>query len=220
VSHHLLGIEQIIVMGHTDCGLGRFSEQELRARVSAGAKPGARVPAAFGAFNDLDENVREQMRRLRDSGLFSDALRVRGFVYDLKTGRLNEITLQTATSSKTSFAPTPASATTQRVHGRLQRERLVRMTPAPRAMPTGTAATAPEQHQATSESFRQRVAILERGEAPPLDTLSSARLDLGLNESPPPVETSATRLRPSDLLRALVFGQALGPAKGRSRDRT
>jgi carbonic anhydrase len=86
VSSALLGTEAALVIGHTDCGMTRFSNLELRERLRArGIDAG---DFDFLPFAIVDSQVVESVKRLRDSRLFPAGFAVHGFVYDVKTGRL------------------------------------------------------------------------------------------------------------------------------------
>ena len=91
VSHHLLGTEEFMIINHTDCGLMLTSEQDLRARIQSKAGTAAISPAFFYAFQDIDENVRHQLQKLRTHPWIPKSVAIRGFVYDVTTGRLREI---------------------------------------------------------------------------------------------------------------------------------
>src|SRR5579864_620059 len=87
VSHHLLGTEEFMVINHTDCGLMRTTEPDLRARIEKSTGTTAATPARFYTFQDIDENVRQQLQRLRSHPWIPQKVAVRGFVYDVLTGR-------------------------------------------------------------------------------------------------------------------------------------
>ncbi|HKF39653.1 MAG TPA: carbonic anhydrase [Candidatus Acidoferrum sp.] len=91
ISHHLLGTEEIMVINHTDCGLMHASEQDLRTRIQNRTGTAAVAPAFFYAFQNLDENVRHQLQKLRTHPWIPKTVVARGFVYDVTTGRLREI---------------------------------------------------------------------------------------------------------------------------------
>jgi len=91
VSHHLLGTEEIMVINHTDCGLMYTSEQDLRATIQNRTGTAAVVPAFFYAFENVEENVRHQLQKLRTHPWIPESVAVRGFVYDVETGALREI---------------------------------------------------------------------------------------------------------------------------------
>lgn len=91
VSHHLLDTQEIMIINHTDCGLLKVQEYELRARLSEKMGTVASEPAHFYAFDDLEANVRQQMQRVRAHPWIPKHVPVRGFIYDVKTGKLKEV---------------------------------------------------------------------------------------------------------------------------------
>lgn len=91
VSHYELGTEEFMVINHTDCGLTKSSEHDVRARIQARTGTDAVVPAYFYCFQDFDRNVRDQIQRLRSHPWVPKAIAVRGFVYDVTTGLLREV---------------------------------------------------------------------------------------------------------------------------------
>ena len=91
VSHHLLDTQEFIIINHTDCGLLKVQEYELRARLAEKMGVVASEPAHFYAFDDLEANVRQQMHRVKSHPWIPKHIPVRGFVYDVKTGRLKEV---------------------------------------------------------------------------------------------------------------------------------
>ena len=91
ISHHLLGTEEFMVINHTDCGLMQATEQDLRTRIQNRAGTAAIAPAFFYAFQNIDENVRHQLQKLRTHPWIPKSVAIRGFVYDVATGLLREI---------------------------------------------------------------------------------------------------------------------------------
>ena len=91
VSHHLLDTQEFIIINHTDCGLLRVREDELKQRLTAKMGTSTGAPAQFHAFDDLAENVRQQIRRVKSHPWIPTHIPVRGFVYDVKTGALSEV---------------------------------------------------------------------------------------------------------------------------------
>ena len=91
VSHHLLDTQEFIIINHTDCGLLKVREDELKARLTEKMGAAADEPAHFHAFDDLDANVRLQMQRVKSHPWIPKHIPVRGFIYDVKTGRLTEV---------------------------------------------------------------------------------------------------------------------------------
>ncbi len=91
VSHYLLDTKEFMVINHTDCGLMLTSEQDLRNRIQNRAGTAAISPAFFYAFQNIDENVCHQLQKLRTHPWVPKEVIVRGFVYDVATGKLREI---------------------------------------------------------------------------------------------------------------------------------
>ena len=91
ISHHLLGTEAIMVINHTDCGLMHTTEQDLRTRIQNRTGTAAVSPAIFYAFQNIEENVRHQLQKLHTHPWIPKEITVRGFVYDVTTGRLREV---------------------------------------------------------------------------------------------------------------------------------
>ena len=91
ISHYLLGTEEFMIINHTDCGMLTFKDEELRKKLHQTTGTAAVEPVAFQAFGDLDENVRQQIQRARAHPWIPKSIPVRGFVFDVKTGRLREV---------------------------------------------------------------------------------------------------------------------------------
>jgi carbonic anhydrase len=91
VSHYLLGTEEIMVINHTDCGLMHSTEHDLRTRIQNRTGADVVAPAFFYAFQDLEENVRNQLQKLHTHAWIPQTVSIRGFVYDVTTGLLREI---------------------------------------------------------------------------------------------------------------------------------
>ena len=91
ISHYLLRTEEFMVINHTDCGLMHTSEQDLRTRIQNRAGTAAVAPAFFYAFQNVEENVRHQLQKLRSHPWVPQSVAVRGFVYDVTSGLLREI---------------------------------------------------------------------------------------------------------------------------------
>jgi carbonic anhydrase len=91
ISHHLLGTQEVIVINHTDCGMLTFKDEELRSKLTAETGSSPAAPVAFHAFTDVKENVRRQMHKILSHHWIPRRISVRGFLYDVKTGRLEEV---------------------------------------------------------------------------------------------------------------------------------
>jgi carbonic anhydrase len=96
ISQRLLGTEEIILIHHTDCGMLTFTDDEFKRSVQddTGIKP----EWAAEAFGDLDEDVRQSIARIRASPFIPNKDSVRGFVYEVETGRLREVDAGPTTS--------------------------------------------------------------------------------------------------------------------------
>jgi carbonic anhydrase len=91
VSHHLLDTQEFIIINHTDCGLLKVREDELKANLTKKMGSPSATPSHFHAFDDLEANVREQVRKVKSHPWIPKQIPVRGFIYDVKTGRLKEV---------------------------------------------------------------------------------------------------------------------------------
>lgn len=89
ISQHLLGTEEILVIQHTDCGLSKASDDEIAGRLEAHA--GQAPPFRAHAFDDLEQNLRESVEALKSSPFLLHTASVRGFIFDVETGRLREL---------------------------------------------------------------------------------------------------------------------------------
>jgi carbonic anhydrase len=90
ISQHLLGTEEIVLIHHTDCGMLTFSDEEFRRRLEA--ETGTTPTWAAESFDDVEQDVRRSVARIRSSPFVPRKDSVRGFVYDVRTGRLSEVT--------------------------------------------------------------------------------------------------------------------------------
>jgi carbonic anhydrase len=90
ISQRLLGTEEIILIHHTDCGMLSFTDEDFKAQIELDT--GLRPPWAAETFSDLDGDVRQSMARIKASPFIPKKDRVRGFVYEVETGRLREVT--------------------------------------------------------------------------------------------------------------------------------
>jgi carbonic anhydrase len=89
ISQRLLGTSEIILIHHTDCGMLTFTDDELKVQIQedVGVKP----HFSMESFTDLEEDVRQSIRRIRASPFVPRKESVRGFVYEVETGRLREV---------------------------------------------------------------------------------------------------------------------------------
>jgi carbonic anhydrase len=89
ISQRLLGTREIVLVHHTDCGMLTFRDDEVKAQIAADV--GIRPPFALEGFPDLDTDVRQSIARVKASPFVPHKESVRGFVYEVKTGRLREV---------------------------------------------------------------------------------------------------------------------------------
>ncbi len=93
ISQRLLGTREIAVIHHTDCGMLTFSNRDLREKVKEdlGSDTGE---FDFLPFKNLDESVREDIEFLQATQLLDPGTLIRGFIYDVKTGKLREVRVE------------------------------------------------------------------------------------------------------------------------------
>ena len=90
ISQHLLGTEEIMLIHHTDCGMLTFNDEEFMQRLEG--ETGQCPDWDARSFPDLEEDVRDSIRRIRESPFIPRTDEVRGFVYEVETGKLREVT--------------------------------------------------------------------------------------------------------------------------------
>jgi carbonic anhydrase len=89
ISQRLLRTREIVLIHHTECGMLTFKDDDVKAHIQA--ETGIRPPFALEAFPDLDADVRQSIARIKASPFIPHNEAVRGFVYDVTTGRLREV---------------------------------------------------------------------------------------------------------------------------------
>jgi carbonic anhydrase len=89
ISQRLLGTKEIILIHHTDCGMLTFTDDEFKASIHA--EVGVKPAWAAEAFSDLDADVKQSINRIKQSPFIPHKDSVRGFVFDVATGRLREV---------------------------------------------------------------------------------------------------------------------------------
>ena len=90
ISQRLLGTGEIVLVHHTDCGMLTFSDDDFKRSIEE--ETGVKPAWAAEAFNDLDGDVRQSIARIQASPFIPRKDSVRGFVYEVETGRLREVT--------------------------------------------------------------------------------------------------------------------------------
>ena len=89
ISQRLLGTEEIMLLHHTDCGMLTFKDDDLRRQIQD--ETGVKPTWAAEAFDDLEEDVRQSIARIKASPFIPRKDKVRGFVYEVETGRVREV---------------------------------------------------------------------------------------------------------------------------------
>ena len=89
ISQRLLGTTEIILIHHTGCGMLTFRDDDVKDQIEA--ETGLRPPFALEAFGDLDGDVRQSIARIKASPFIPNKDSIRGFVYEVETGRLREV---------------------------------------------------------------------------------------------------------------------------------
>ncbi len=91
ISHYLLGTQEFMVINHTDCGMLTFKDADLLERLEREKGVSVMAPSHFHSFPNLEANVRRQVGRIKSHHWIPKEIPVRGFIYDVKTGKLNEV---------------------------------------------------------------------------------------------------------------------------------
>ena len=90
ISQRLLATSEVVLIHHTDCGMLTFTDDEVKKKIQA--EVGIKPPFALEAFPNLEDDVRQSIARIKASPFIAHKDSVRGFIYDVKTGRLREVT--------------------------------------------------------------------------------------------------------------------------------
>jgi carbonic anhydrase len=96
VSTRVLGTREIMIINHNDCGMSKFTGSELEDRLRKDTGMAPIAPATFYSFTDVEQNTREQVQKARSHPWISPDVPVRGFIYDVNSGRLSEVFLEGA----------------------------------------------------------------------------------------------------------------------------
>jgi carbonic anhydrase len=91
VSTRVLGTQEIMIINHNDCGMSKFDGTELEQRLRKDTGMAPIAPATFYSFTDAEQNTREQVQKTRSHPWISPDVPVRGFLYDVNSGRLSEV---------------------------------------------------------------------------------------------------------------------------------
>ncbi|MDA4087802.1 carbonate dehydratase [Mycolicibacterium hassiacum DSM 44199] len=91
ISQRLLGTREIMLIHHTDCGMLTFTDDEFKRQIQE--ETGIKPEWAAESFTDLEEDVRQSLRRIEASPFVTLHTSARGFIFDVATGKLHEVTL-------------------------------------------------------------------------------------------------------------------------------
>ena len=89
ISQRLLGTKEIVLIHHTDCGMLTFQDDEVKKQIES--EVGIRPAFALEAFSDPEDDVRQSIARIKASPFVPGKSNIRGFVYDVRTGKLDEV---------------------------------------------------------------------------------------------------------------------------------
>ena len=93
VSNRILGSTEILLLNHTGCGFTTFTDEDLNAKLSASTGDASPAPMRFFSEKDPEKNTREHIKKVRSHPWISKDVPVRGFIFDVNTGRLSEVKL-------------------------------------------------------------------------------------------------------------------------------
>jgi carbonic anhydrase len=99
VSTKLLGAAEIMIINHTDCGMLKFTDAEMEGRLRKETGQTPIAPARFYSFTDVEDNTREQVQKARAHPWIPQDVPVRGFIFDVSTGRLSEVSPEPETAA-------------------------------------------------------------------------------------------------------------------------
>ncbi len=91
ISQRLLGTQEVILIHHTDCGMLTFTDEDFKRSIQE--EIGVTPPWSAEAFPDLAEDVRQSLRRIENNPFVTQHESLRGFIFDVATGKLEEVTL-------------------------------------------------------------------------------------------------------------------------------
>ena len=91
VSTRILGSKEIMLLNHTGCGFTTFTDDELNAKLSASTGDASPAPMRFFSYKDPEQNTREQIAKVRSHPWIAREIPVRGFIFDVETGRMTEV---------------------------------------------------------------------------------------------------------------------------------
>jgi carbonic anhydrase len=91
VSTRVLGSKEILLLNHTGCGFTTFTDSELNAKLIASTGDASPAPMRFFSYSDPEQNTQEQINKVRSHPWIAKDVPVRGFIFDVDTGLLQEV---------------------------------------------------------------------------------------------------------------------------------
>ncbi len=91
VAHYKLGVEEVLIVNHTECGMQTFRDEDLREDIRRRCGTDAIAPEQFHAFKSLEDNVRQQIQRIKSHPWIPSHIPVSGCIYDVHTGKLSVV---------------------------------------------------------------------------------------------------------------------------------
>ena len=105
VAHYRLGIEEILIVNHTACGMQTFRDEEIRGDIRRATGTDSIAPEQFHAFHNLEDNVRQQIQRIRSHPWIPAHILINGCIYDVHTGRLTPVPVQAESQGSKTLPP-------------------------------------------------------------------------------------------------------------------
>jgi len=102
ISHELLGTQEFVVINHTDCGMLTFTDKDLQKGLTQKYKSDA-GEIKFYSFPNLEENVKNQVNKIKSTPFLPSDIPVNGFIYDVRTGKIEKITDEQKTINEISI---------------------------------------------------------------------------------------------------------------------
>lgn len=94
ISQRLLGTKEVVLLHHTDCGMLTFNDDEVKKQIES--ETGIKPHFALESFSSLEDDVRQSIARIQASPFIPNKSNVRGFIYDVKSGQLDEVKVKAA----------------------------------------------------------------------------------------------------------------------------
>ena len=108
VAHYKLGVQEVLIVNHTACGMQTFRDEELREDIRRQCGTDAVVPEQFHAFGDMEDHVRRQIQRIQSHPWIPSHIAVSGGIYDVHTGKFSIVAPDNARTQ-----PLPTIAATE-----------------------------------------------------------------------------------------------------------